>query len=133
MKRLKKQPARLSGFSLTELIVALSVLGLLLTLFGMSLHQTRCFSHAQWTRQHCIAAAQAQLDSLSVKQPLTTAEAKHLWPRVDLATRHAPGLGSWQGLTLVTVKASSHSYRQAINVTLSRYLDLSVAQSGGGS
>jgi prepilin-type N-terminal cleavage/methylation domain-containing protein len=122
-----------TGFSLTELIVALSVLGLMLSLFGKSLYQTRTFSHALWTQQHCIAAAQATLDSLSARQPLAQADAKRLWPRIELATTQTPGQGPWQGLTLVTVRASGPSYRHPIHVTLSRYMDQPIPESGGDS
>jgi len=122
---------RKSGFSLIELIVALGVLGLLLSLFGASLYQTRTFSHALWTRQHCIAAAQATLDSISVQKPLAQAETKRLWPRIELSTAYAPGQGSWQGLTLVTVTGQSQSYRRPVHVTLARYVDLPLAGSGG--
>lgn len=122
-----------TGFSLTELIVALSVLGLLLSLFGASLYQTRTFSHALWTRQHCIAAAQATLDSLSANQPLAEADAKRLWPRIELTTSKTPGQGPWQGLTLVTVVASAQSYRHPVHVTLSRYMDPPIPDSGGDS
>ena len=128
-----KHTRKVSGFGLAELIVALGVLGLLLALFGVSLHQTRTFSHANWTRQHCIAAAQAKLDSLQARYPLTEAEAKRLWPRIELTTSHAQGQGPWQGLTCVTVVARSQSYRQPIHVTLSRYMEPARAQSGGDS
>ena len=120
------------GFSLVELIVAMGVLALLLSLFGASLYRTRTFSHALWTRQHCIAAAQATLDSLAVQQPLTEADTQRLWPRIELTTSKTPGQGDWEGLTLVTVTGASQSYRRPVQVTLSRY----VAQgsvSGGDS
>jgi type II secretory pathway pseudopilin PulG len=129
MKRTHKS----SGIILTELIVSLGVLGLLLTLLGASLYQTRTFSHAQWTRQHCIAAAQATLDSLDAEQPLSEAEATRLWPRIELATSQTAGQGPWQGLIRVTVVASGQSYRHPIHVTLSRYIDPSSIQSGGDS
>ena len=128
-----KQTRIPSGFGLAELIVAMGVLGLLLTLLGASLYQTRKFSHAQWTRQHCIAAAQAKLDSLEAEQPLTEAEARRLWPRIELAASHTAGQGPWQGLTLVTVVASSQSYRHPIQVTLSRYMERPMIQSGDDS
>jgi len=129
MKRTRIQ----QGFSLAELIVAMGVLGLLLSLFGVSLYQTRTFSHALWTRQHCIAAAQATLDSLSANRPLPQADAKRLWPRIELTTTQTPGQGPWQGLTLVTVTGASQSYRHKIHVTLSRYMDQPVPDSGGDS
>lgn len=128
-----KRNCSTSGFSLAELIVALGVLGLMLSLFGMSLHRTRTFSHANWTRQHCIAAAQAKLDSLEAGHRLTEAEAKRLWPRIELTLSRAEGEGLWQGLTHVTVVASSQSYRQPIHVTLSRYMEPARVQSGGDS
>jgi prepilin-type N-terminal cleavage/methylation domain-containing protein len=118
MKRTRIQ----QGFSLVELIVAMGVLALLLSLFGASLYQTRTFSHALWTRQHCIAAAQATLDSLSVQQPLTEADTQRLWPRIELTTSQMPGQGVWQGFTLVTVTGASQSYRRNVQVTLSRYM-----------
>lgn len=121
------------GFSLVELIVAMGVLALLLSLFGASLYQTRTFSHALWTRQHCVAAAQATLDSLSAQQPLTQADTKRLWPRIELTTSQEPGQGDWQGLTLVTVTGAGQSYTRTVQVTLSRYMAPGRIGSGGDS
>ena len=121
------------GFSLAELIVSMGVLALMLSLFGVSLYQTRTFSHALWTRQHCMAAAQATLDSLSAQQPLAQADTKRLWPRIELTTSQMPGQGDWQGLTLVTVTGASQSYRRHVQVTLSRYMAQGEAGSGGDS
>ena len=111
---------RRRGLMLTELIVTLGVVALLLACTAASLQGLRRFSHYQWTRQQCIAAAQAQLDSLATlgrDLPDQT-----LWPRVTLTTRRVEGEGQWRGLQRLDVTARAESYRHTVRVRLSRYV-----------
>ncbi len=115
--------AKYRGFLLTELIVALSVLGMLLAGLAMSLHGFAKFNRYQLTRQHCIAAAQAELDSIAATgRPIRDEDFSRLWPRLSVSVKETPGTGQWQGMTLVEVTASAKSYRKDVEIQLARYI-----------
>jgi type II secretory pathway pseudopilin PulG len=125
------------GFLLTEIIIALSLLGLLLGGLGVSLAGLARFNRYQLTRQQCIAAAQAQLESIAATSaPIPDKEFTRLWPRLTVSIRQTPGEGQWQGLTLVEVTASDKpalsavegSRRKNVEIQLSRYLELTIDQ-----
>ncbi len=111
------------GFLLTELIVAMSVVGLLLGGLIFSLYGFAKFNRYQLVRQQCIAAAQAQLDSIAVTgRPIPDEELSRLWPGLSFAVKQTPGEGQWQGTQRVEVTASGKSARTQVNIRLSRYL-----------
>ncbi len=119
------------GFLMTEIIVALSVLGLLLGGLGVSLAGFARFNRYQLTRQQCIAAAQAQLESITAtSKPIPDQEFTRLWPGLTVSIREIPGVGQWQGLTLVEVTSSDKpalsavegSRRKNVEIQLSRYV-----------
>jgi type II secretory pathway pseudopilin PulG len=113
------------GFMLAELIVALSILGILMAGLAVTLQGVGRFNRLLWCRQQCLAAAQAQLDSVAATgrtlDPNTVAV---LWPRLKTETEVRPGQGLWQGLALVKVTASVPTGRHVVRVTLSRYEDV---------
>ncbi|MFC1766240.1 hypothetical protein ACFL6U_29715 [Planctomycetota bacterium] len=115
----QKQPA----FMLTELIVAISVLTGLVIALALTLDGFKRFNHYQWTRQRCLAAAQAQLDGFSVgQQPLDANTIEQLWPGISTTVEMAAGTADWQGLTLVTAQAQAPSYQRQVQVRLARYI-----------
>ena len=108
---------------MTEMIVSMSVLAMILIGTAASLYSFRQFARCQWVRQQCMAAAQAQLDSLTATQhALPDAELNRLWPRVTLTTQRSDGEGQWQGLQLLEVTAQGRSDRHVVTVRLSRYV-----------
>lgn len=112
------------AFIMGELIVALTVLGTLVTCLALSLNGVKRFNHYHWKRQCCIAAAQAQLDSVTFTgHPLDPCEVNRLWPRVKTTVMQTPGESDWEGLTLVTVRAEAASFQRHVETTLARYLD----------
>lgn len=115
---------RTTGFIFTELIVSITVLGILMVCLGLALHSFRQFNHYQWMRQRCMAAAQAQLDYLSATgQPLPDETAQGLWPRITTEVQTEAGQGQWLGLQRVEIKAHARSFRRRVCVTLSRYME----------
>jgi type II secretory pathway pseudopilin PulG len=111
------------GFLLTEMIVAATVLGILLVTLALSLHAFAKFNRYQLVRQHCIAAAQAQLDSVTATgSPIRDEDFKRLWPTVTVSIEKSPGTGRWQGLNLVEVTANGKSFRKQVKVRLHRYI-----------
>jgi len=114
---------RYDGFLLAELIVALTILGMLLACMAFSLNGMVKFNRYQLIRQQCIAAAQAQLDGLTATgRPISDADFKRLWPELRVSIDKTPGTGQWQGMELVEVTASGKSYRKQVQIKLSRYI-----------
>lgn len=111
------------GFLFTDLVVGLAVLGILLTGLALSLHGFAKFNHYQLLRQRCIAAAQAELDSIAITgRPIRDEALERLWPKVSVSIQQSEGAGQWEGMKLVKVTASGKSFRKQVKVQLSRYI-----------
>ena len=111
------------GVILAELIVSFSVLALLLVGLSISLYAIAKFNLFQLVRQQCIAAGQAQLDSINATgQPIPEEQFEQLWPKIDVTIEQTDGIDQWEGLKLVIVKTSGMSYSAKVNVELSRYI-----------
>ncbi len=111
------------GYLLTEVIVAISVLGFLIVAFALSLSGFARFNRFQLVRQQCTAAAQAQLDSIATTgKPIPDEEFQRLWPKLSISIKQSDGTGQWQGLNLVKVEASGMGFSQPVKVQLSRYM-----------
>lgn len=96
------------GFLLADTIVGIATLGIILGLLYVSLCNLRKFNQYQLARQRCIAAACAQLDSISVTAKQISDEDMHrLWPRVDISIEKIPATGQWEGFKIVKVTAGS--------------------------
>lgn len=117
------------GVLLAELIVAFTILGMLLLCLGISLYGYAKFNLFQLVRQQCVAAAQAQLDSItSTGYPVSEDDFKRLWPKIDVTIEQSEGTGQWTGLKLVRAKAKGMSFSKPVNVELSRYIAIQVTQ-----
>ncbi len=114
-----------TGWIALEAMTAIVLLGVLGASFTMLQRSTAALNEAHLTRQRCILAAEAQLDSLTATgRALDASEVERCWPGVRTGVRRRPGEGEWEGLTLATVSATAavpKSGRQ-IGVDLSRYL-----------
>jgi len=107
---------------LTELMVALVVLGTLMVGLALTLHSVRRFHQVLGVRQQCMAAAQAQIDSLmATGLAIDPNRIATLWPRLKVETEIRPGEGQWKGLDLVRARASGPSGPRIVTVTLARY------------
>jgi type II secretory pathway pseudopilin PulG len=113
---------RKRAFLLTELMVALAILGILMVAMAVTLFGVRRFHQVLWVRQQCMAASQAQIDSLmATGLAIEPNRIATLWPRLKVETQVRPGQGSWRGLDLVQATASILSGRRVVTVTLARY------------
>ena len=111
------------GFLWTEAAVAIIVMGVVLVSFALLLDGFRRFNNYQLVRQRCIAAAGAQLDSITATgKPIRDEDIVRLWPKLNVSTKKSPGTGQWQEMTLVEVTACSRSFRNEVKVRLSRYI-----------
>lgn len=111
------------GFTLVELTVALAILGILLTCLAISLDGFRRFNHYQLVRQRCVAAAQAQLDSIAVSRAqISQEDFAGLWPTLSVSIEQSDGTGQWEGLKLIEVKTRAKSLNKDVEVKLSRFI-----------
>jgi uncharacterized protein involved in outer membrane biogenesis len=119
------------GFFITEIIVASAILGLLLVGLALSLYGFAKFNRYQLVRQQCIAAAQAELDSITITgEPIPDEDFKRLWPKLGVNIKSSAGIGQWQAMTLVEVTANGMSFSKEVKVQLARYVlaDESIAK-----
>ena len=112
-----------SGFFLAETIVASGVLAILLAGLAMSLYGFAKFNRYQLVRQQCIAAAQAELDSITTTgKPIPDEDFKRLWPKLNVNIKSSAGTDQWQAMTFVEVTANGMSYNKKVKVKLARYV-----------
>lgn len=111
------------GFLFTEVVVALTILGILLIGLAVSLDAFRRFNHYQLVKQRCISAAQAQLDSIAATgESIRDEDFKRLWPKLSVSIKKSAGTGQWEGMKLVKVTARGNSLDKEVKVKLSRYI-----------
>ena len=111
------------GWLLTETLVALGLIGMLLT--GLSLAQIgfKKFNAYQLVRQQCLAAARAELDSFTATgKAIPQEDFRRLWPGLDVRIEQTPGKGDWSGLELIGATVGGSSRGKRIVVRLSRYV-----------
>ena len=114
---------RSGGFLLAEIIVGLTVLAMLLAGVAFSMNGMAKFNRYQLVRQQCIAAAQAQLDSLTATgMPIKDEDFSRIWPQLSVSIEKSAGQGQWQAAQLVEVTASGKSFRKEVKIQLSRYI-----------
>jgi len=114
-----------SGWALTELIVSIGILGMIMGGLYMSMNTCRVFNKYQLFRQRCVAAAQAQLESIAATgEKISDKDNERLWPDVEISVEQKDGSGDWQGLRLITVTARNVRLKKTVSVKLSRYLSM---------
>jgi len=114
---------RYGGFLLAEMTVSLTILAMLLASVAFSLNGIAKFNSYQLVRQQCVAAAQAELDSLTATgKSIPDEDVRRIWPRISVTTEKSAGDGQWLGTELVEVTASGKSFRKEVKIQLSRYI-----------
>lgn len=114
-----------NGWIMIELVAALGILALLSVGLAGSMHALGRFNKAQLATQQCLSAAQAQLDCIAATgKSIENKEFERLWPHVELSIEKIPGIGDWEGLTLVKVTATVNAWsKKTVTVSLCRYFD----------
>ncbi|NIS51685.1 MAG: prepilin-type N-terminal cleavage/methylation domain-containing protein [Phycisphaerae bacterium] len=110
------------GFTIAEVIVALVVLGMVVSGLALSLQTFAKLNRCQWMKQRCIAAAQAQLDSIAVTgEAIRDEDFRRLWPNLSVSIEESAGAGQWEGMKLVQVTANGRTFGKEVKVQLCRY------------
>jgi hypothetical protein len=110
---------RQKGFILADFLTATALLGLIIVLLAVATGSFSRFNEYQWARQRCLAAATAELDSITATgSPIGTQDLERLWPHVAVSVDRAPADGPWVGLELIKVTASAGQ----VKVRLVRYI-----------
>lgn len=113
-----------SGFLMAEMIVSFTLLGVIFMGLALSIHGSGLFNRYQWARQRCIAAAQAQLDSIAARAVAIDDETcQRLWPGITISVERTPGTGQWSGLQRVEVTATAQAGPRQTTVELARYVE----------
>lgn len=121
---LKKR--RYGGFLFAEIAVGLTVMAMLLAGVAFSMNGIAKFNHYQLVRQKCIAAAQAEIDSLTATgKPIEEEDFSRIWPQLSVSIDKSAGQGQWQGIQLVKVTTSGRYLRKQVIIELSRYISMS--------
>ncbi len=111
------------GFLMAELIVSTGLLGLAIAALAVILQGVTAINRYQWTRHQCVAAAEAQIDSLAAAgEPIDETEIARLWPEIQVTVDRAPGQDAWEGLDLIRVTAAGMAGPHAVAVRLERYV-----------
>ena len=120
---MSRKNKKCDGFLLAEMIVSITILGILLVGLALSLHGFAKFNRYQLVRQRCIAAAQAELDSITATgRAIRDEDFKRLWPKLSVSVKKSPGTGKWEPMQLVEVTATDKSHRKEVKIQLSRYV-----------
>lgn len=111
------------GLMMTELIVSMAVLGMLMIAFAISLDGFRRLNYYHFTKQRCVSAAQATLDSIAVTgKAIDEADVNRLWTGIVIKIEESEGTGQWKGLKLISVSAGKTIGNKNVAVQLSRYV-----------
>ena len=103
--------------------MSISVIGLIVVGLVVSMQGTAAFNRYQWSRQQCIAAAQAQIDSLTATgKPLSDDQIERLWPKVAVTIERSAGQGQWAGLELLEVTTAATAGPHRAQARLARYV-----------
>ncbi len=120
---------RYRGIFLADFLVSVALLGLIIAILAASMNGFSKFNQYQWARQRCIAAATAQLDSITATgSPIGEQELQRLWPYVSVTVNRSAADKPWAGLELVQVTAAT----EKVTVRLVRYLQARPAVAKGG-
>ncbi len=112
-----------SGWITAEVIAFVALLIVISGALAVSLKDTARFNKLQLVKQQCIAAASAQIDSITVTgRPIEAEHFKRLWPNVTFKIQMSPGKGDFEQLEMLTVSAIARAGKRQVNIDMSRYL-----------
>jgi type II secretory pathway pseudopilin PulG len=116
-----------NGWVATEVVVSIGILALLFSVLASSMSIARKFNKLQLVRQQCIAAGEAQLDSIAATgEAISEGDIERLWPGIKFDIIQSPGSGQWEGMRLIKVTTVGRSVNRAkdVKAELCRYYSI---------
>ena len=116
-----------NGWAATEVVVSIGILALLFSVLASSMSIARKFNKLQLVRQQCIAAGEAQLDSIAATgEAISEGDIERLWPGIKFDIIQSPGSGQWEGMRLIKVTTVGRSVNRTkdVKVELCRYYSI---------
>jgi len=114
---------------MADFLTAAALLGLIIVLLAVATGTFSRFNEYQWARQRCLAAATAELDSITATgSPVGAQDLERVWPQVTVSVDRSPAGGPWAGLELIRVTTSTGR----VKVHLVRYIQPQRAIAKGG-
>ena len=114
---------RWGGWILTEALVSLGVTGVLMGVLAAAQSRSGTFNALQLARERCIAAGQAEIESIAATgAPLEPGQREKAWRGIRTNIERTPGEGDWAGMTLLKVTASTTVKGRGVTITLHRYV-----------
>lgn len=111
-----------NGWVATEVVTTIGILALLFVVLEASMSTARKFNKYQLVTQQCIAAGQAQLDSIAATgETIPKEDFQRLWPGIKFDIVQTPGSGQWQGTRLIKVTTAGRSVNRAKDVKVQLY------------
>jgi type II secretory pathway pseudopilin PulG len=111
-----------NGWAATEVVVSIGILALLFVVLEASMSTARKFNKYQLVKQQCIAAGQAQLDSIAATgEAISEGDFERLWPGIKFDIIQSPGSGQWEGMRLIKVTTVGRSVNRTKDVKAELY------------
>ena len=113
-----------AGWLLSEAAIAMLLLAAIAAGLATVLKGAARVNHYCLVKQQCIAAAEAQLDSIAATgKAISQDDVKRLWPKIRVRLDQAAGKGQWQGLRLIEATAVGQTKRgKTVSVKMLRYV-----------
>jgi len=118
-----KNKIKTNGFLTLELHTGIVLLVMLTFCFAVSMNGFARINDYHLVKQRCIAAAQAQLDSIEITgSALSKKQFKSLWPKINCSIKQTLPTNQWKGTKLIKVSADSQSFNHKVKTELCRYI-----------
>ena len=118
-----KNKIKISGFIAIELHTGILLLVMLLFCFAVSMNGFARVNDYHLVKQRCIAAAQAQLDSIELTgTELSKKQFESLWPKIDCFIEQTSPTDQWKGTKLIKVSTGADSFNHKVKIELCRYI-----------
>lgn len=123
MGAIMKNKLKTNGFLALEMQTSVILLALLLFCFTVGMNGFARINDYHIVKQRCIAAAQAQLDSIEMTgAELEKEKFESLWPKVEYQIQQSFPDEQWKGTKLIRVSAASQSFNHKVKIELCRYI-----------
>ena len=118
-----------NGWMFVDLTITMFILTMLFVCLSITMKGMRGYNRLNLTRQQCLSAAQAQMDSIAARgNTIGDDDMGRLFEGVGVSIERKPGQGVWKGMEAVTILANKRSGKQDVNIELMRYVPKGIAE-----